>query len=206
VKQVPSLQVTYIQELRGGRDRHEESVQSYTYSNTLFSDEVLLHLIEMVNHHYCRYWMSENVYCSGWPKRNSLLWHPWNNTWTILSWCYCKWGNMLQCWMRSWSLASMMSLVTSWPFWFQQDGAHLHFVLTTTQWLNAIPKKWIGCHIPVEEPPRSWHLSSLRLVLWCHLKSVVRAHSLRTTEPWKECVQEEAKKGKAIPVTGYRGP
>jgi hypothetical protein len=64
VKQVPSFQVTYIQELCGDRDRHEESVQSSTYSITLFSDEVLLHLNEMVSHHYCHYWMSENIYWS----------------------------------------------------------------------------------------------------------------------------------------------
>jgi hypothetical protein len=160
----------------------------------------------MVSHHYCRYWMSENVYCLGWSKGNSLLWHPWNTTWTILSSCCCKWGNMLQWWMRSWSLASMMPLVTSWPFWFQQDGAHLHFALTTQQWQNAIPGKRIGCYRPVEQPPRSWHLSSLRRFLWGHLKSVAYANNLRTGELLNECVHEEAKKGKAIPVTGRGGP
>jgi hypothetical protein len=74
-----------MQELRGDCDRHEEfsnqmtlnqSVQSSIYSSTLFSDELLFHLSEIVNLHYGRFWMSENIHCSEWSKGNSLLWHP----------------------------------------------------------------------------------------------------------------------------------
>jgi hypothetical protein len=94
--------------------------------------------------------------------------------------------NMLQPYLDKMTLTSRLR------YYFQQDGAPLHFSNVARQWLNQwLPGRWIGRREPVEWPPRSPDLTPLDFFLWSHLKSVAYGNRPRSIAELQDNIHAE---------------
>lgn len=67
--------------------------------------------------------------------------------------------------------------------WFQHDGAPPHFAFGVRQHLDVLyPQRWIGRGGPFLWPARSPDLTPLDFYLWGHVKQIVYATPVDTTE------------------------
>lgn len=67
--------------------------------------------------------------------------------------------------------------------WFQHDGEPAHFTTDVRNYLNAtLGTRWIERGVPDPWPPRSPDLSSLKYILWGHLKILVYVTAVASDE------------------------
>ena len=77
-------------------------------------------------------------------------------------------------------------------FFFQQDGAPLHYHHDAQSYLNKIfPNKWIGRRGFVEYPPCSLYLTPLDFFLWGYLKDEVYATKPATIAELRDAIEQE---------------
>jgi hypothetical protein len=84
----------------------------------------------------------------------------------------------------------LTKLIATWCHpWFQLDWARLHFAWATQQCLENGLGAMDQCNPP---PPQNQTPDPSRPSLWGGLKFVVYVYNMQTTEPLKECVQQES--------------
>jgi len=83
--------------------------------------------------------------------------------------------------LRTSILPAIHTLFGNGQFYFQQDGAPLHFHRDVTAYLNEkLPGQWIGQRGAGEFPPHSPELTPLDFYLWGTLKDVAYCIKLAT--------------------------
>ena len=76
-------------------------------------------------------------------------------------------------------------------FFFQQDGAPPHYVITVCKFLDEqAPNRWKGRRGPVEWPPRSPDLTPMDFFFWVFVKNKVFSRKPHTVDDTIHCLRE----------------
>ena len=161
----------------------------------VWSDEAQFKLNGTVNRHNCVYWAPENPHVHV-EKEVSL---PGLNVWCGLSLKVLigpfffegtVTGHVYLDMLRTSILPAIRTLFRNDRFYFQQDGAPLHFHRDVRAYLDEnFSGQWIGRRGAVEFPPRSLNLTPLDFYLWGTLKDVVYRRKLATLAVLREEIE-----------------
>ena len=161
----------------------------------VWSDEAQFKLNGTVSRHNCVCWAPENPHVHV-EKEVSL---PGLNVWCGLSLKVLigpfffegtVTGHVYLDMLRTSILPAIRTLFRNDRFYFQQDGAPLHFHRDVRAYLDEnLPGQWIGRRGAVEFPPRSSDLIPPDLYLWGTLRNVVYRRKLATRAVLREEIE-----------------